>query len=821
VVTGVEGDSAMDGFFKDVRYGVRMLIGSPAISLIAVVAFALGIGLTTTVFSIVNGAMYKGLPFEEGDRIVSIWRTNPERDIDRGGISLHDYVDYRDQQSTLEEFGLWNQGAVNLVGGDDKPERYQGGLVTANMFDLLRVAPVEGRGFLPGEDEPGADKVMIIGYEVWQEKFDGSPDVIGKSVRTNGEPRTIVGVAPEGFQFPVEAELWAPLEIDPLENERGKGPQYPGFGRLKDGVTLDQASAEFATIGMRLESQYPESNEGFAPIVEPYTKFVLGDDVYGLLFTMLGAAIGVLLIGCANVANLLFARAAVREKEVAVRSAMGAGRRRIIRQLLIEVGVLSTVGAAIGILIGLAGVSWFNRAVATNPPPFWMTFDPDARVMAFVIAITALSAVAAGLLPALRATGRGMNDALKDEGRGSSGLRMGRITSAIVIGEVAVSCGLLIAAGLMIKSVAQLRTVDFPFAVENIFTARLSLPQTDYPDAEARTAFYHEFLQRLQITPGVEAATLSDGLPARGNGTRVFEIEGGEYPTERDYPSAREGIVTPGYFATFETPVLDGRPFEFADTKDNVPVALVNSSFVREFLDGAEPIGKRFRIHQGDDVYDWMTVVGVVPDLKMEGIGNNDASPAGYYIAVEQFAEILGNTVSVGVRTAGNPGALAPRVRETLAGMDPNLPLYDAMSMQSVIDQQTWFYTTFGTLFMAFGFVALFLAAVGLYGVMSFSVSQRKREMGIRMALGAYNGRLIRLAMRRGLRQLAIGIALGIGLATLATRPLQIVLYEVDARDPVIFGGVVLALAAVGILATYIPARRVSRIHPAEALTPG
>ena len=811
----------MDGFFKDVRYGVRMLISSPVLSLIAIVAFSLGIGLTTTVFSIVNGAMYKGLPFDEADRIVSIWRNNPERDIERGGVSMHDFIDYRDQQTSLEAFGLWNQGAVNLVGQDGEPERYAGAMVTANMFDILRVAPVVGRGFLPGEDEPGADPVMIIGYEVWQEKFDGSSDVVGMTVRTNGEQRTIVGVAPEGFKFPIEADMWAPLEVNPLENERGEGPQLPGFGRLREGVSLDRASADFATIGMRLETQYPVANEGFAPLVEPYTKFVVGDELFGLLMAMLGAAIGVLLIGCANVANLLFARAAVREKEVAVRSAMGARRSRIIRQLLIEVGVLSLAGAAMGVLIGIAGIAWFNRGVATNPPPFWMSFDLDTTVMLFVILITALSAVAAGLFPAIRATGRGMNEALKDEGRGSSGLRMGRITSIIVIGEVAVSCGLLIAAGLMIKSVAQLRTVDMPFAVESIFTARLNLPETDYPESDDRTDFYREFLQRLQSTPGVEAATLSDGLPARGNGMRTFEIEGGEYPTEQDYPRAREGIVTPGYFSTFQTQVLDGRAFEFSDTRDNLPVALVNRSFVREYFEDGEGLGKRFRIHQEDDVYEWMTVVGIVPDMMMEGIGNNQESPAGYYIAVDQFGEILGNTVSVGVRTTGDPSGLASRVRETVATMDPNLPIYDALPMQQVIDEATWFYTTFGTLFMAFGFVALFLAAVGLYGVMSFTVSQRTREMGIRMALGAYDGRLIRLAMRRGLKQLAIGITIGIGLAAIATRPLQIILYEVDARDPVIFGGVVLALALVGILATYIPARRVSRIHPAEALSPG
>jgi predicted permease len=812
----------MDGFINDVKFGIRMLIKSPVLSLIAIVAFALGIGLTTTVFSIVNGAMYKGLPFDDADRVVSVWRVNPEREIERGGVTLHDYMEYRDQNTSLEALGLWSNGAVNLVGVDDKPERYQGARVTANMFEILRVAPVLGRGFLPAEEKPGADPVMILGYEVWQEKFDGSPEVIGRTVRTNGESRTIVGVAPEGFKFPIEADMWAPLEVDPLAHDRENGPQYPGFGRLKPGVSLDHASADFATIGLRLEQAYPESNEGFAPIVEPFTKFTIGNELHALLFTMLGAAIGVLLIGCANVANLLFARAAVREKEVAVRSAIGAKRKQIVRQLLIEVGVLSAIGGAVGVLIGIVGVSWFNRAVATNPPPFWMTFDIDARVLLFAILVSGLAAVAAGLFPALRATDKGLNQALNDEGRGSSsGLRMGRVTSAIVIGEVAVSCGLLIAAGLMIKSVAQLRTIDMPFAIENIFTARLNLPETDYPDADARTDFYREFLQRLQTTPGIEAATLSDGLPARGNGLRTFEIEGRDYPTERDYPRAREGIVTPGYFATFQAPVLEGRPFEFADTKDNLPVALVNRSFVREYFEDGVGIGKRFRIHQGDDVYDWMTVVGVVPDMKMEGIGNNDQSPAGYYIAVDQFAEILGNTVSVGARTTGDPGAMAARVRETLAALDPNLPVYDAMSMQAVIDDATWFYRVFGTLFMVFGFTALFLAAVGLYGVMSFSVSQRRREMGIRMALGAKEDRLIRLAMRRGLRQLAIGIVIGIALAALATKPLQIILYEVDARDPVIFGGVVLALALVGAAASYIPARRVSRIHPAEALQTG
>ncbi len=811
----------MEGLFKDLRYGIRMLIKTPLLSGIAVVTFALGIGLTSMVFSIVNGAMYKGLPFDQADRLVSVWMTNPARDIDRNGVNLHEYEDWKQEQTTLYDLGLWNQTAFNVVGTDGEPERYVGAQATSNMFDILRVQPQLGRGFVAGEDEPGADPVIVLGHNAWQDRFGGSPDVLGKTVKANGTVMTIVGVAPEGFKFPIRAELWTPLEIHTLEHERDSSGRYPGFGRLKDGVDRDQAAAEFAAFAGRAEQEYPETNEGYTTIVEPWTAFVLDDGISALLLTMLAAVFGVLLIACANVANLLFARAAVREKEVAIRSALGARRRRIVQQLLTEVGVLSLVGAALGVLIGLAGIGWFDRSLEANPPPFWMTFGMDSTVILFVIAITVLSAVAAGLLPAMRSTGAGMNENLKEEGRGSSGLRMGRITSGIVMGEVALSCALLIAAGLMIGSVVNLRTVDMPFAIDNVFTARMNLPEADYPEADDRTSFYELLLRNLQEMPGAAAATLSDGLPASGNGRREFELEGGSYPTENDYPRAREGIVTPGYFATFETPILEGRAFEFSDHLDNLGVAIVNTSFVERYFDGKESLGKRMKIRQQDVETEWLTVVGVVPDLKMEGFGNNDADPAGYYVPVAQSGEILGGRVSIALRAGGDPMALTSAVRETVRSLDSNLPIYDAISMVDVVKQQTWFYTTFGTLFMAFGFVALFLASAGLYGVMSFSVQQREREMGIRMALGAHNGKLIRLAMRRGLMQLAVGITIGIGLAMALTTGIAPFLYGVEPRDPIIFATVVLALVLVGLLATFIPAKRVTRINPAVALTPG
>jgi len=793
-----------------------MFVKTPGMSLIAVVTFSLGIGLTTTIFSIVNGAMFKGLPFPEADRIVALGRANLDRNIQNMGVSVQDFVDWRDQQSTFESLGAFTGGTINIVGSDERPERYVGAFVTANMFDLLRVPLALGRGFLEGEDRPGAEPVIILGYDVWQRQFEGSPDILGRTVRANGVTRTIVGVAPEGFAFPANQQLWAPLEIDPLASERGEGPQYFGFGRLRDGVSIDRAGADLATIAARLERQYPDSNEGVTARIDPYTDRFIGPQLSAMLFTMLGAVIGVLLIACANVANLLFARAMARSREMAIRSALGASRGQVIRQFMTEVITLALIGGVLGTALGYAGVGWFEASLANNPPPFWITFGVDTRVVLFIVGITAFSALFSGLVPALRAAGQDVNGALRDEARGSSSFRLGKFTGGLVIAEVAVSCGLLIAAGLMIKSVVQLTTVELPFTTDRILTARISLPQVDYPDTASRVAFYERFLPRLHAIPGVEAVTLSDGLPASGNGSRVFEVEGRTYPTEGDYPRAREGIVTPGYFDTFQTGLLQGRPFRASDRMENLRVAVVNETFVETFLPEGDALGRRIRMRLQSGVADttasWLTVVGVVPDLRMEGIGNNNASPAGFYIPIAQSG--VAGFVSIGMRTAGEPMSMTGAVREAVASMDPNLPIFNAMSMKEVIANSTWFYRVFGTLFMIFGFVALFLASVGLYGVMSFAVNRRTREMGIRMALGAHGLGLVRLVMRRGMVQLAIGLVIGLGLAAAAAGPLQIILFNVNARDPFVFAAVVLALASTGLLASFVPANRVTKVNP-------
>jgi predicted permease len=462
-------------------------------------------------------------------------------------------------------------------------------------------------------------------------------------------------------------------------------------------------------------------------------------------------------------------------------------------------------------------MTWFDSVTNIEPPPFWITFGFDHRVVLFVIATVLLSCLISGLVPALRASRLNINEALKDEARGSSSLRIGKLSGGLVVGEIALSCGLLILAGLMIKSVVQLKAQDLSFTTQNIFTARLVLLEQDYPDADSRIRFYEELLPTLRAIPGVQAATLSDGLPAAGNGTRTIQIEGASYATEEDYPFAREGIVTPGYFETFDAPVLRGRAFTDMDRRESPPVAVVNESFIRSLLPDGEALGRRLRMVLDDGPAEWMTIVGVVPDMKMEGIDNFQASPAGYYIPIAQSP--VGTGVRIAIRTRGAPLAITSDVRTAVESLDRNLPIYEVLSMTDVIAKETWFFWIFGYVFMALGFIALMMGMIGLYGVMSFAVNRRTQEMGIRMALGADAASLVRLVMQRGALQMGLGIVLGIGIAALAASPLAVLLYRADPRDPLVFVLVVLALALTGTLASFVPARRVTKVDPVTALT--
>ena len=806
----------MQQLSSDVRSGVRMLVRYPTLSVVAILTLGLGIGLSTTVFCVVNGGLFKGLPFQDADRIVAVVATNPAQNQTRRPISSQDFAIWQERQSSFELFGAFDITPMNLSMEEGRPERVTAGQLTVPAFQLLGVQPILGRGFRDGDDRPGADPVMLLGWDLWQQKYGGSPAIVGTAIRAGGVQRTVIGVMPERFMFPFRESMWVPLAVDPLANPRGQGPSYQVIAKLKTDVSLQEARAQAAAIATQLEREFPETNKALSANVVPYTELALGPELYALLYTMLGAGIGVLLIACVNVSNLLVARASLRRREVGVRIALGAGRARIVRQHLTEVLVLATAGAAIGIGLSVLGMRWFTQSLAVNPPPFWITFELDHRVLFFVLGLIVLASLFAGALPALQAARVTASSALKDDSRSSTSARLGRFSSALVVAEMALSCGLLIAAGLMIKSVVQLKNVAMPFAIENILTARIDLPRDTYSEPAASIRFYEQLLPRLQDAPGIEAATLSDGLPAAGNGVIPVQIEGKAYAQESDYPLAREGIVTAGYFETFQTTIVRGREFTPADDATGQPVAIINESFARTHYPGIDPIGHQMKRIRPTSKEPWLTIVGVVPDLIMEGIGNNNESPVGYYIPIAQSD--VGNGVRIAVRTTGAPAAATASVRSAVASLDPDLAIYEISTLRSVIDRQTMFYTIFGTFFMSFGLSALFLAAAGLYGVMSFAVTQRTREMGVRSALGARGAHLILLVMRRSIVQLAIGLLLGLALALLASGALQPVLYKVDPRDEAVFAGVVITLALASVTASFLPARRVTKIDPVLAL---
>lgn len=800
--------------FRDLRYGLRLAIRQPGLTALAVMALSLGIGLTTLMFSIIQGAILRGLPFPEADRIVAVSNTDTERpDIDRLNVRQHDFVEWREAQTTFEVFAAQYGGTVNVSGAEGRPERYDGAFMTANGFDVVGARPLVGRAFVAGDDAPGAARVVVLGYDVWQGRFGGDPKVVGRTIRVNGLPTTIVGVMPEGFKFPFNQQIWVPLVLDTLKQKRGEGVDLVVFGRLRPGVSLDQAQAEFATLAARQAGEYPDTNANRGALVRPYIRTFFGQNVYQMLYTMLGAVFGVLLIACANVANLLLAKSAVRSREVALRSALGASRRRIVVQLLLETLVLALVGTALGLGLAHVGIDLFNRSIVDTDPPFWIDIRLDPTVLAFTAGVTFLAALVSGLVPAIQASRADVSEVLKDEGRGTSGLRIGRFSRALVVVEIAVSCGLLVAAGLAIRSIVNLSATDFGLPTERVLTARLGLFESAYPDDAARATFFANLHQRLEGLGPARAAAITTNLPAMGGGRTVFEIEGQSYAADRDYPAASSAVVSPGFFATFDRSVSRGRDFSGADAVDAPRVAIINQSFAQKFFAGDDPIGRRFRLGRREADNPWVTIVGVAPDMYVGGIENQ--VPEGFYLALAQQPPRF---ASLAIRAEGDPLALTSAIRQEVQALDPDLPLYWVRTHAAGIAENNWHYRVFGSLFMVFGFVAVFLATAGLYGVMSFSVTRRTQEIGVRMALGADAPRVLRLVFRQGAWQVGLGLVLGIALAAGLSRLLTIMLFGIEPWDPATFTTVVSMLAVVALVAIFVPARRAMRVEPMAAL---
>jgi putative ABC transport system permease protein len=761
----------------------------------------------------VYGALLKGLPYPDADRIGIVSRSNPSRDIKQASISLLDYADYKTQQRSFAELAGYTSGTI-FVSGDEKAERFDGSWITANQISMLGVQPVLGRNFGAGEDTPHGAAVAILSYTMWHDRYASDPRVIGRVIRVNGVPTTVVGVMPEHFSFPNNDKIWLPLQTDPNAANRASSPQIQVVGKLKTGVSWDQANVELATIAKRLAVSYPDADEGFTASVHPFVDAYIGPQPRQLLYTMLGAVFFVLLIACANVANLLLDRAAHRTKEVGVRTALGASRGAVIRQFLAESLVLSMAATVLGIVVAHFGVDMFNRALATTQIPFFIDIRLHPQVLLFTIAVAGITTLVAGAIPAYQSSRADINEILKDETRGSSSFRIGRISKGLVIFEIALSCGLLVAAGLMIKSVTRLRNLDPGFTTKDVFTARVGFPVA-YTDTIAQWRFFDDVLQKVSAIPGVVSASVSSGIPAtrQGFGGNTFGVEGQSYLKDKDYPNARWLSATPDFFNTLKTPVLEGRAFTIGDRPGELPVAIVNREFVNKFFKNQNPIGKRIRLGDSRSKAPWLTVVGVVGNM-FSGDNENPIVPAIF----QPFAQSRVSFAWISARTAGPPTAITASVRQAVASVNADIPLYWVDSLDSQIAQQVWFVRVFGTMFMIFGFVALFLASVGLYAVMSFSVSRRIREVGIRMALGARAADVVRMIFRQGLVELVVGMTLGLLLAAGIGQTLKVILFQVEPRDPQIFAGVAVALTLVGLIACLVPARRATQVDPLVAL---
>jgi predicted permease len=806
---------------QDLRFSLRQLFRNPGHTVTAVLALGVGIGLATAMFSIVYGALLRGLPVPRPDRLLHVASANPSRDEPVLEVFLHDFHDFRERQRSFQGLAAYYEGTVNLsdpAGNGAAPERFDGLFATADLFDVLRVPPRLGRTFAPGEDAPGAPPVVLISDGVWKRRYHADPHAVGKPVRINGEPGTIAGVLPAGFGFPLSAEVWVPMRLDPLRIPRGDGQTLQGIGRLRDGVTLESARADLAGIATALAAEHPQTNKGRTVLVRPWLESALSPAIAQLLWVMLGACAFVLLIACANVASLTLARAARRTREIAIRAALGAGRRRLAGQILLESLLLAAFGAVLGVLLAALGVKLFNLAIAGSNPPFWMRIAVDPAALLFTLGATLAAGLLAGLAPALQASRADLGEVLKDEGRGSSSRRLGRFSRWIVVGEVAFSCLLLVGTGLMVRSVVRLKTLDLGFATARLFTGRVSLAPATHPQEADRLTFFDGVLRRLESQPDVAAVAITTHLPGSFSAISTYHPEGRTYPSERDLPAAHVAMVSPSYFDVLGVRPLAGRTFGSQDTASSLPVVIVNRAFAAEAWPGKDPLGRRVRLEDenGEHTTPWRTVVGIVPDLHMGGMDDVQGWPEGVYLPLAQRTP---DTVTLLARThTADPLTLTAGVRGQVAALDPDLPVYRVRSMDEELEHNRFFPNLFASLFAVFGIAALALAAVGIYGVLAASVQQRTQEIGIRMALGAQRGGVLRLILRRGMGQLLAGLAAGLVGAFFVSHLLESFLSGIRPRDPLTFLLVALVLAAVAFVACWIPARRAMRTDPLIAI---
>lgn len=801
-------------FLHDLRYAMRLQRKNPGFTIVAVIALALGIGANTAIFSVVNTVLLRPLPYKDPERLVMVWEEATKAGYPQDTPTAANFVDWRDQNQSFEGMAAMDETSFNLTGFGE-PERLEGRRVSTSFFPLLGVEPQIGRVFTAAEDQPGSQRVVVLSYGLWQRRFGGDAGIVGKTLTMNGAGYTVIGVMPARFQFPTaDDEAWVPIAFT-QEEAADRGRHYlQVVARLKPGFAMAQAQGDMSTIATRLQQQYPETNTDLGAVITPLHEHLVGD-IRPALMILLGAVGLVLLIACANVANLLLARAAVRQKEIAVRVALGARRQRLIRQFLTESVFLSTLGGVVGLVIAYVGLIILKSFIPENISQA-RAISIDYKVLGFTLFVSVATGLIFGLAPALQSVRFNQIETLKEGGRdaatGGSGKRL---RGLLVMAEVAISLVLLIGAGLLINSFLRLRNVDPGFNPDNLLTMKIVLPDLKYERMAQRSAFYSELTQRLQSIPGVRSAAVTTNLPLYRQGNSIsISIEGRPEPPPGQEPIMVTRMISPGYFDTMSIPLLKGRQLTDQDTDNSPDVVVISETMARRLWPGEDAIGKRIAIGRIRSPEDWIQVVGVVKDVRQFEL-NADPKPQ-MYLTYRQFGFF--DARDLVVKTDVDPASLASTVRKTVWEIDKDQPVSNIRTMETILADSIARQRFSMLLLAIFASVALVLAAVGIYGVMSYSVAQRTHEIGIRMALGAQTSAVLKLAVGYGVKLVAAGIAIGLIAAFALTRVMSTLLFGVTATDPTTFALISLLLVAVAAIASYIPARRATRVNPIIAL---
>jgi putative ABC transport system permease protein len=793
----------------DLRFALRMIFSHRWFSAAVVATLALGIGMNTMVFTLVYAVLFKPVPVPGGARLVSIIGRNLAMNDRHLPMSYPEFQDYRSQSSSFESLeGVIDEEAVLSENGNP-PDPYHLQRASSGIFSMLHTDAVLGRGFLASDDRPGADPVLVIGYGVWKDRYSSSPKVIGRQVRVNGRPATIVGVMPKGYRFPTGVDLWLPLVPAPdlMKRENRKIQLY---GILRPGVTVRQAGNEFDGIAARLAREYPATNKDMGASVETFHQRFNGGGIRVIFLLMLAAVGFVLLIACADVANMMLSRALSRKREMSIRTALGASRWRVIRQLLVECLLLSALGGVLGLGFAAFGVRWFNLATQ-DVRPYWIQFTMDYSVFGYFAALCMASGLLFGMAPALRASRPDLNDVLKEGARGAGRQREGWFSASLVVFQFALTLVLLTGAGIFVRSLLASFSVNPSIPAAQLTTAHINLPDTHYKDAEARLRFYDQLLPRLRSIPGVNHATIVSAPPGLGAARQEIELEHAPIAEPAHRPWVSFLAQSPGYFESIHLPLLAGRDFTDSDGAPQHFAAILTREAAAHFWPNQDAIGKRFRLYDDQNTpTEWITVVGISSNMVQE-IGDNDAKP----LLFVPYRQEGWNSMALVVQSAADPTAA---VRAAVQNLDGELPLRDPSRLTAALEHQTWFLRTFGKLFGAFAFIGLVMASVGIYAVIAHASSSRTQEIGVRMALGASVRNILMLVMKRGLWQIGAGLGIGLALAIPASRLMSSLPIGVSASDPGVYLSVAAVLVVVGVFACWLPARKAAALNPVQAI---